>query len=83
MRAPAWALSQVIGLRVQLEASTNENGPLPVLPGSHAVGILTNQSGALVPRDGLLAMRPLLIILYSSFFIQGAGHSANGVSEFD
>jgi ectoine hydroxylase-related dioxygenase (phytanoyl-CoA dioxygenase family) len=70
--APAWALSRVLALRVHLDASTSENGPLRVIPGSHLGGVLTNDQilelartqekvECLVPRGGVLAMRPLLI----------------------
>src|SRR5438552_8335454 len=33
--APAWALSRVIALRLHLDASAAENGPLRVVPRSH------------------------------------------------
>jgi ectoine hydroxylase-related dioxygenase (phytanoyl-CoA dioxygenase family) len=70
--APTWALSRTIALRVHLDASTPENGPLRVIPGSHANGVLTDKEvfavakrqpkvDCLVPRGGVLAMRPLLI----------------------
>jgi ectoine hydroxylase-related dioxygenase (phytanoyl-CoA dioxygenase family) len=70
--APAWALSRVIALRVHLDASTAGNGPLRVVPGSHAGGVLTDDGilvcvrrsapvQCLAPRGGVLAMRPLLI----------------------
>src|SRR5215470_470342 len=70
--APAWALSRVIALRISLDASTNENGPLRVIPGSHLAGVLSDDEilglarahiniEALVPRGGVLAMRPLLV----------------------
>jgi ectoine hydroxylase-related dioxygenase (phytanoyl-CoA dioxygenase family) len=70
--APAWALSQVVALRIHLDASTLENGPLKVIPGSHAGGVLSDPEvfGAardrtsiecLVGRGGVMAMRPLLI----------------------
>jgi len=70
--APAWALSRVIALRVQLDASNCDNGPLRVIPGSHLNGVLTDRSVAeyascheqidcLSPRGGVIAMRPLLI----------------------
>jgi ectoine hydroxylase-related dioxygenase (phytanoyl-CoA dioxygenase family) len=58
--------------RTRLGASTNENGPLRVVPGSHRAGVLTDQAVSdhvsghnhttcLVPRGGILSMRPLLI----------------------
>jgi ectoine hydroxylase-related dioxygenase (phytanoyl-CoA dioxygenase family) len=70
--APAWALSRILALRIHLDASTAENGPLRVLPGSHLAGALSDDEilelartqekvECLVPRGGVLAMRPLLI----------------------
>ena len=70
--APSWALSRVIALRLHLDASTSENGPLRVIPDSHRAGILSddevlkqaNESESEVcpvGRGGVLAMRPLLI----------------------
>ena len=70
--APTWALSRTIALRVHLDASTTENGPLRVIPGSHADGVLSDEDvfavarhqtpvDCIVPRGGVLAMRPLLI----------------------
>jgi ectoine hydroxylase-related dioxygenase (phytanoyl-CoA dioxygenase family) len=70
--APAWALSRVIALRVHLDASTAENGPLRVVPGSHLFGVLSDDAvldyvshnepvGCLTPRGGVIAMRPLLV----------------------
>jgi hypothetical protein len=70
--APAWALSRVIALRVHIDSSDPSNGPLRVIPGSHELGILTDdQLGelaksrpsheCLVPAGGVLAMRPLLV----------------------
>lgn len=70
--APAWALERVVALRVHLDDSTAANGPLRVLPGSHRLGVLSDEDvfrlarrlplvECLVPRGGVLAMRPLLI----------------------
>jgi ectoine hydroxylase-related dioxygenase (phytanoyl-CoA dioxygenase family) len=70
--APAWALSRVVALRIHLDASTSENGPLRVVPGSHLGGVLTDQevrdhvqshghTTCLVPQGGVLAMRPSLV----------------------
>ena len=70
--APAWALSRVVALRIHLDASTSENGPLRAVPGSHRKGVLTDQgvheyvvsheqTTCPVSRGGILAMRPLLI----------------------
>jgi len=70
--APADALSRVLALRVHLDESTPQNGPLRVLPGTHKRGVLTDDeiqglsqsiapSDCLVPQGGVLAMRPLLV----------------------
>ena len=70
--APATALSQVLALRIHLDHSTTQNGPLRVLPGTHTLGVLDddrmhelstsiNPIECLVPQGGVLAMRPLLI----------------------
>lgn len=77
--APANALEQVVALRVHLDDSTSENGPLRALPGTHTLGILTDdeihdlsrkvaEAECLVPRGGVLAMRPL--ILHASSKVQ-------------
>ena len=70
--APATVLSRVVALRLHLDDSTSENGPLRVLPGTHTMGILSEDAirdlGAqvtavdcLVPRGGILVMRPLIV----------------------
>jgi len=70
--APATALSQVIALRVHLDDSTADNGPLRVLPGSHVKGVLSDDDieqlvqlipakDCLVPQGGVLAMSPLTV----------------------
>jgi ectoine hydroxylase-related dioxygenase (phytanoyl-CoA dioxygenase family) len=70
--APAWALSRVLALRISLDASTGDNGPLRVIPGSHLAGVMSDDEildlartretvEALVPRGGVLAMSPLLV----------------------
>ena len=69
--APATALSQVLALRLHLDDSTKDNGPLRVLPGTHNLGVLTDDalhdlSQRIAPvdcvagRGGVVAMRPLL-----------------------
>ena len=79
--APAWALDRVVALRVHLDSSNADNGPLRVIPGSHAHGVLSDEDvlrcaaahdaiTCIVPRGGILAMRPLLI--HSSSKVQGA-----------
>jgi len=70
--APSCALEQVLTLRVHLDDSTHENGPLRVLPGSHRQGVLSNDEiqqlstsidpiDCLVGKGGVVAMRPLLV----------------------
>jgi ectoine hydroxylase-related dioxygenase (phytanoyl-CoA dioxygenase family) len=70
--APASALSQVLALRVHLDDSTEANGPLRVLPNTHTMGVLSDDellrlperaatADCMVPRGGVLAMRPLIV----------------------
>jgi ectoine hydroxylase-related dioxygenase (phytanoyl-CoA dioxygenase family) len=70
--APASVLVQVLALRVHLDESNADNGPLRVLPGTHVKGILSDDdierlteqipaADCLVPRGGVLAMRPLTV----------------------
>lgn len=70
--APATALGQVLALRVHLDDSTADNGPLRVLPGTHNMGVLSDEEihrlaeqltsqDCVVPKGGILAMRPLIV----------------------
>lgn len=70
--APASALTQVVALRLHLDESRLDNGPLKVLPGTHKHGVLTDDEVGrfvaemkpvmcLTKPGGVLAMRPLLI----------------------
>ncbi len=70
--APTRALSQVLALRVHLDDSTDQNGPLRVLSGTHNLGVLADDAihdlaakippiDCLVPRGGVLAMKPLIV----------------------
>jgi ectoine hydroxylase-related dioxygenase (phytanoyl-CoA dioxygenase family) len=70
--APASALCRVLALRVHLDESTTQNGPLRVIPGSHRKGLLTDDEvhelamtapsvDCPVPLGGVLAMRPMLV----------------------
>lgn len=72
VHAPRCALEQVIALRLHLDPSTADNGPLRVVPGSHEAGVLTDaevidyanshpQAECISPAGGVIAMRPLLI----------------------
>ena len=70
--APSTALSRVLALRVHLDDSLAENGPLRVLLGTHTRGVLGDDeihecaerispAECLVGKGGIVAMRPLLI----------------------
>jgi len=70
--APAAALKQVLALRLHLDDSTLANGPLRVLPGTHTLGVLSDEVihrvastatavDCAVGAGGILAMRPLII----------------------
>jgi ectoine hydroxylase-related dioxygenase (phytanoyl-CoA dioxygenase family) len=79
--APTSALSSIVALRIHLDTSDSENGPLRVLRNTHELGVLTDdevskiaipQSGeeCLVRKGGVLSMSPLLI--HSSSKIKNA-----------
>jgi len=67
----AEVLSRILAIRLHLDASEPDNGPLRVIPGSHEHGKLSAEQvaanpkagGAVctVPRGGALLMRPLLL----------------------
>lgn len=70
--APTSALSQVVALRLSIDDSTVENGPLRVLPRTHALGVMGDDRvheiathsvpvDCVVPKGGVLIMRPLVI----------------------
>lgn len=70
--APASTLRQVLALRIHIDDSDANNGPLRVLPATHNEGVLTDDAirdlakqttpvDCLVPQGGVLAMRPLII----------------------
>lgn len=70
--APSSALEQVLALRLHLDDSVAENGPLRVLPRTQNLGVLSDEQlhelstkvdaiDCLVPRGGILAMRPLIV----------------------
>jgi ectoine hydroxylase-related dioxygenase (phytanoyl-CoA dioxygenase family) len=71
-QAPARVLAQVLALRVHLDDSTNQNGPLRVLPRTHTLGVLSDDEiqklgvetvpiNCMVSRGGVLAMKPLIV----------------------
>jgi ectoine hydroxylase-related dioxygenase (phytanoyl-CoA dioxygenase family) len=70
--APALVLERIIALRVHLDDSTSFNGPLRVLPGTHSLGVLSDEEitrmsakvpplECLSPAGGVVMMRPLLV----------------------
>jgi len=70
--APSTALTQVLALRVSCDDSTLVNGPLRVLPGTHTMGVLNDETihdlstriapvDCVVPKGGIVAMRPLVV----------------------
>jgi hypothetical protein len=70
--APACALERVVALRLSLDDSSNDNGPLRVLPGTHQRGVLTDAEVAMLTDDveavdccvragGIIVMRPLIV----------------------
>lgn len=70
--APTVALNRVMALRIHLDDSTRDNGPLRVIPGSHRHGVLSDEAAqrlaretepvaCVVARGGVVAMRPLLV----------------------
>lgn len=71
VQPPAEVLSRILAVRLHLDESGEENGPLRVLPGSHKQGRLSSGEVAdwqkvdsvvcSVPRGGALLMRPLLL----------------------
>jgi len=69
---PVDFLAQLVAVRVHLDDSTEVNGPLRVVPGSHRLGRIASHEIAahrrrlgelacLAPRRALLAMRPLIL----------------------
>ena len=79
--APATALEQVLALRVHIDDSNDRNGPLRVLPGTHTMGVLTDDAierlasqiaavDCLVAAGGVVAMRPLIVHASSKSLIE-------------
>lgn len=72
VHAPTWALSQILALRIQLDASTSFNGPLRVIPGSNHKRLIAGDefetyvtSGKVVEctagKGSVIAMSPLIL----------------------
>jgi ectoine hydroxylase-related dioxygenase (phytanoyl-CoA dioxygenase family) len=83
--APADLLARMVTIRLHLDDCGPSNGPMRVLPGSHAAGKLSPNAVAtlaarahlhaadcLVPAGGVVVMRPLL--LHASASGTGPGH---------
>ena len=69
---PADFLAHLVAVRVHLDDSTEANGPLRVVPGSHRLGRIASleiaahrrrlgEVACVAPRRSLIAMRPLLL----------------------
>lgn len=69
--APASALEKILALRIHLDDSTETNGPLRVIPGTHNRGVLADAElqeleseispvTCAVDKGGVIAMRPLI-----------------------
>jgi hypothetical protein len=72
VQPPVALLERMLIIRLHLDESTEQNGPLRVIPGSHVHGRLVHsqirglrdqvvETLCLVPRGGALLMRPLLL----------------------
>jgi ectoine hydroxylase-related dioxygenase (phytanoyl-CoA dioxygenase family) len=71
VQPPAEIMSRILAVRLHLDESGPDNGPLRVIPGSHREGRLSSEEIATwqargsvvcsVPRGGALLMRPLLL----------------------
>lgn len=71
VHAPTWAVSKILALRIQLDASTNTNGPLRVIPGSHQKRLRNDEEFDLVSKrdavtciaakGSVIAMSPLIV----------------------
>ena len=72
VRPPAQVLERMLAVRIHLDDCGDDNGPLRVSPGTHALGILdaadfprlreTHGELALTcPRGGVILMKPLLL----------------------
>jgi ectoine hydroxylase-related dioxygenase (phytanoyl-CoA dioxygenase family) len=71
-QAPARVMDRVLALRLHLDDSTEQNGPLRVLPSTHRLGVLsddqiqklaveTSMVECLVSRGGVIAIKPLIV----------------------
>ena len=72
VHAPESVWGQMLALRLHLDDSTQENGPLRVIPASHKGGTLTTSqirmsydakrgTDCIVPKGGIVLMHPMLL----------------------
>jgi ectoine hydroxylase-related dioxygenase (phytanoyl-CoA dioxygenase family) len=72
VHAPAWALSRIVALRIQLDPSDSTNGPIRMIEGSHQYGVLSAKDLIDLSRKGrevfgqtdvggVIAMSPLIV----------------------
>jgi ectoine hydroxylase-related dioxygenase (phytanoyl-CoA dioxygenase family) len=76
VQPPAEVMARMLAIRLHLDESHESNGPLRVIPGSHAAGCLSADALAnwkerpsvvcTVPRGGAILMRPLTVHASSS-----------------
>ena len=73
VQPPSSIMAHMLAIRLHLDESHEDNGPLRVIPGSHKVGCLSAEGIATwkeqlctVPRGGAILMRPLLVHASSS-----------------
>ena len=76
VQPPASVMAKMLAIRLHLDESHENNGPLRIVPGSHKAGCLSAQEVATwrerpsivctVPRGGAILMRPLLVHASSS-----------------
>jgi ectoine hydroxylase-related dioxygenase (phytanoyl-CoA dioxygenase family) len=76
VQPPSSIMANMLAIRLHLDESHEDNGPLRVIPGSHKAGCLSAEEIATwkeqqnvictVPRGGAILMRPLLVHASSS-----------------
>ena len=76
VQPPASVMAKMLAIRLHLDESHANNGPLRVIPGSHGAGCLSAEEVAAwkerpsvvctIPRGGAVLMRPLLVHASSS-----------------
>jgi ectoine hydroxylase-related dioxygenase (phytanoyl-CoA dioxygenase family) len=76
VQPPASIMAKMLAIRLHLDESNEDNGPLRVIPGSHKAGCLAAEEVVVwkerpsvictVPKGGAILMRPLLVHASSS-----------------